>query len=206
MDISSESLAYWYLRLNGFLTIANFVVHPDQGANQETDVDVLGVRFPYRAENLVRPMRDDDIFIRKRDKSYLVIAEVKSSSCALNGPWTKPERQNMLRVLRSVGAFPRPESELVAQALYTEGHYTSQLYYVSLMCFGSEVNPDVKTRYPEVPQLVWPEVLAFIHRRFSEYRKPKSGHPQWDHAGHALWNHFERHRDCDDFIAKIRVL
>ena len=45
MDISSERLAYWFLRLNGFLTQYNFVVHPE-GAdeyghyNQQTEVDV----------------------------------------------------------------------------------------------------------------------------------------------------------------------
>jgi len=27
--VSSDALGYWFLRLNGFLTIPNFVVHPD---------------------------------------------------------------------------------------------------------------------------------------------------------------------------------
>ncbi len=47
--IKYEQLGYWYLRLNGFLTIPNFVVHPDVGHNQETDVDILGVRFPLQS-------------------------------------------------------------------------------------------------------------------------------------------------------------
>jgi hypothetical protein len=51
-EISSEKLAYWYLRLNGFLTITNFIVHPDFGRSQRTDVDILGCRFPYRQELL----------------------------------------------------------------------------------------------------------------------------------------------------------
>jgi hypothetical protein len=86
MDISSEQLAYWYLRLNGFLTIPNFVVHPDQGGNQETDVDVLGVRFPYREENLGLPMEDEKHFRKFPDKAFITIAEVKSGRCGLNGP------------------------------------------------------------------------------------------------------------------------
>ena len=49
--VSSEALGYWFLRPNGFLTIPNFAVHPDAGSQQGTDVDVLGVRFPYRREN-----------------------------------------------------------------------------------------------------------------------------------------------------------
>jgi len=29
--VDSEKLAYWYLRLNGFLSIPNFIVHRDTG-------------------------------------------------------------------------------------------------------------------------------------------------------------------------------
>ncbi|OJZ16177.1 MAG: hypothetical protein BGP20_01220 [Thiobacillus sp. 63-78] len=206
MDISSEQLAYWYLRLNGFLTIPNFVVHPDCGRNQETDVDVLGIRLPYRAENLHRPMKDEPRFTRVHEKSFIAIAEVKSGRCALNGPWTSPERQNMLRVFRAVGAFPKIEADLAAQSLYETGHYQSQLYYVSLMCLGREVNPDVAARYPLVPQVLWPDVLAFIYRRFSEYKNQKASHPQWDAHGTALWEVFERSRDERQFEENIRVL
>jgi hypothetical protein len=206
MDIHSEQLAYWYLRLNGFLTIQNFVVHPDRGGNQETDVDVLGVRFPYRAENLLHPMKDDSYFTKIRGKSFITIAEVKSVRCALNGPWTKPERQNMLRVLRAIGAFPKPESDLIAQSLYDKGHYTNQLYHVSLMCLGREQNPEVAERYPQVPQILWPEVLAFIYRRFREYRNQKGSHQQWDERGRELWDTSETSRDEGEFKERVRVL
>lgn len=206
MEISSEQLAYWYLRLNGFLTIPNFVVHPDHGSNQETDVDVLGVRFPYRAENLQRPMKDDPRFTRVREKSFIAIAEVKSGRCALNGPWTNPERQNMLRVLRAVGAFPQIEVELAAMSLYETGRYQCQLYYVSLVCFGSASNPDVGERYPHVPQILWSEVLAFIYNRFREYKRQKASHPQWDEYGASLWKAFEISRNKDEFGEGIRVL
>ena len=206
MDIDSEQLAYWYLRLNGFLTIPNFVVHPDSGKNQETDVDVLGVRLPFRAENISRPMRDADLFTRKRDKTYLIIAEVKSGLCLLNGPWTKPERQNMQRVLMAVGAFTKAETEIVAKALYEVGKYTNQLYHVSLACLGRDRNDEISQKYPDVPQILWNEVLTFIHQRFSEYRKTKISHPQWDQDGRNLWNQYAAHpRDAIQFASSIRV-
>lgn len=154
IDIKSENLAYWYLRLNGFLTIANFIVHPDQGAMQETYVNVIGVRFPYRAENLRRPMTDDDGFAPTREKAYITIAEVKSGRCALNGPWTKPERGNMLRVVRAIGAFPKTEAKLAADALHKRGHYQNRLYHLSLMCFGREADPGLTARYSCVPQIL----------------------------------------------------
>lgn len=206
MDIQSEHLAYWYLRLNGFLTIVNFVVHPDVGRNQETDVDVLGVRFPYRAENLINPMRDDHHFTKIQNKSLVVIAEVKSGRCALNGPWTKPERRNMQRVLRAVGAFPEHECELVAESLYNKGQYISQLYHVTLLCFGREMNQEVRGHYKKVPQILWPDVLSFIYRRFHEYRTQKVSHPQWDSHGQDLWRTFEQSSTEDAFTSGVRIL
>jgi hypothetical protein len=47
--LSSERVASWFFRLNGCLTIDNFILHPDfinPSGRQRTDADVLGVRFP----------------------------------------------------------------------------------------------------------------------------------------------------------------
>ena len=51
-DLDPEKVAYWYFRLNGFLQIENFVVHPKNRGGQLTDADLLAVRFPHRAERL----------------------------------------------------------------------------------------------------------------------------------------------------------
>jgi hypothetical protein len=51
-SMNPEQLAYWYFRLNGFVTTVTFGVHPEEGSEQRTDVDVLGVRSPHRAELL----------------------------------------------------------------------------------------------------------------------------------------------------------
>ena len=206
MDIRPENLAYWYLRLNGFLTIQNFVVHPDRGDSQGTEVDILGVRFPYRAENLERPMQDDAPFAQLRDKTWIAIAEVKSGRCGLNGPWTHPERRNMLRVLRAIGAYPEAEAEIAAKALHHTGHYQSQFYYASLMCFGRDDNLDIAKRYSRVPQILWPKILRFIYGRFREYTREKSSHPQWDETGHALWLAFEKSHDDGEFLSTVRVI
>ena len=46
-----ETLAYWYLRFNGFFLIQNFVLHPladGEGSDkQAADIVLLAVRFPY---------------------------------------------------------------------------------------------------------------------------------------------------------------
>jgi hypothetical protein len=64
LPLNSESLTYWYFRLNGFFTIPNFVVHPDRGSKQRTEVDVFGIRLPNRHELLANPMEDDGVLWR----------------------------------------------------------------------------------------------------------------------------------------------
>jgi len=39
-----EQLAYWYLRLNGFFPITNFVLHRSHELDHRSDIDVLAVR------------------------------------------------------------------------------------------------------------------------------------------------------------------
>ncbi|MBV9469450.1 MAG: hypothetical protein JO316_20600 [Abitibacteriaceae bacterium] len=205
MQIQAEQLAYWYFRLNGFLNIPNFVVHPDTGSEQRTDVDLLGVRFPYRSELLLDPMRDDEIFRRVREKTYIVLAEVKAGVCSLNGPWTNPSRQNMQRVLRAVGALPAQEVDLASSALYQNGLYSNQLYKVSLFCLGATESSAITEAYPHVPQVLWSHTLTFIYERFRRYQRQKVSHNQWDEQGKALWNCAERSRTIEDFITQVQV-
>jgi len=160
MDISSEQLAYWYLRLNGFLTIQNFIVHPDTGSGQRTDADILGVRFPHRAELTSNPMVDDEPFTLMKDKPYIIIAEVKSGMCSLNGPWTAPQKENLQRVLRAIGAYPEKDIETVAKTVYTSGVFSDDAYHLTLACFGKSANSEISKNFPAVPQILWDKVLT----------------------------------------------
>jgi hypothetical protein len=205
MQITAEQLAYWYLRLNGFLTIQNFIVHPDTGSGQRTDADILGVRFPYRAELRPNPMVDDEPFVRFKDKPYIIIAEVKRNLCSLNGPWTEPEKENLQRVLRAIGAFPEDQVETVAKNIYTSGMFSNTSYYITLACFGKTSNSDISKNFPNVPQILWDKVLTFIYHRFRTYRNQKSSHGQWDEAGRNLWDCVWQNRDLDTFKKTVMI-
>jgi hypothetical protein len=203
--VKSEELAYWYLRLNGFLSIPNFVVHPDMRGPQRTEVDILGVRFPHRAELLNKPMVDDKPFTEVQDKPYLIVAEVKRSECRLNGPWTEQASENMQRVLRAVGAFRDDEIATVAESLYHNGTFSNKAYHVSLFCFGDRENPDVRRTHPDVPQKLWSDVLRFVFNRFTTYRDQKAHHPQWDRAGTRLSRLAGRVQSVEQFISGVEV-
>ena len=59
--IRAEQIASWYFRLNGFLSIPGFIVHPDQVREYpRTEADLIAVRFSLSQEIIAgRPMVDD---------------------------------------------------------------------------------------------------------------------------------------------------
>jgi len=205
VEIKAESLAYWYFRLNGFLTTVNFVIHPDMNGSQRTEVDILGVRFPYRAELLINPMRDDNLFLQIQDKPYVVIAEVKKGDCKLNGPWTRSQDKNFLRVLRAIGIVPEKTVPKVAEALYNSGYWEDSSCRVSIFCVGGAMNPSIRNKYPDVPQVMWTDILKFIFQRFRNYRSQKVSHPQWDDSGKLLWRHADSCADEAQFANTVAV-
>ncbi len=202
--MKSEHLAYWYLRLNGFFTITNFIIHPEYRGSQRTDVDIAGIRLPYRSEFPPDPGGDDSVFLRGAKKPYFVIAEVKKGECALNGPWTDRARGNLIRFLTDLGPFPSDRTAQVAEELYKDGVSDSNSLYCSLFCIGNSVSSEVKTRYPKVPQKTWAQVIHFVYTRFKKHRVLKLDHQQWDDAGKLLWEIFDQLSSLENFERKIR--
>ena len=203
LNITAEELAYWYFRLNGFLTIQNFIVHDERKANQRTDVDILGVRFPFRSEIGIV---DDAYFTEYSPKSLYILTEVKTGLCNLNGPWTKPEDENMQRVLGSLGALEERLIPEASKSLYEKGFYENDESRVNLICIGKSVNESVKSSFPDVPQILLNDILKFIWLRFKNYHEQKKAHQQWDQNGKDLWALYDSNRnDIVSFIKSIEI-
>jgi hypothetical protein len=200
-----EKMAYWYFRLNGFLTIENFVVHPEKGP-QHTEADLLAIRFPYRIEAPNgTPMTDHPHVILDPDRIQILLVEVKLNRCKLNNAWIDPEITNMQRIISAIGSFKNADAvNAVSKGLYERGMYKDQHYLVSLCCFGQEENQCLRRKFQEVPQYILKNVLSFFHERFRNYLVPKKDHPQWDKIGHMLWDCAERYPDFNDFCAEIQ--
>lgn len=94
-------------------------------------------------------MQDDPILASKRTRIRIILAEVKTSQCNLNGPWTNSSKKNMQRVVRAVGAFHLEMMEEVADSLYQRGVYRDSLYIMSLFCIGSRCNEQIESQFPE---------------------------------------------------------
>jgi hypothetical protein len=203
----TEDIAYWYFRLNGFLTIKNFVVHPDYGNDQKTDADILGVRFPYRKELLKNPMDDDPIFTEFENKPHIVLAEVKRGICELNTSWKEPENKIFQSILTAIGALPDDLIDEAACVLHADGIFEKGPCYVSLFLIGNQPDTELQDKRRKITQITWCQVLAFIHYRFKKYRTVKSSHCQWDEAGRLLWDVFDEHQSEETkFIAEIKKM
>jgi hypothetical protein len=190
-----EHLAQWYLRLNGFMTINDFVLHQDQKPwGQRTDADIFGVRFPLRKE---LDFEDDERFCSLR-KPYFIIAEITQGECKLNGPWTKPERENMQYVLRALGAFEPEEIDVIAASLYEKYYCDTSGFRVDLMAFGKVASRVFSDPTKPLMQLEFHNVCRFIFRRFRPFNDLKNDHQHWDYAGRTLWGLSTTHRNSED--------
>ncbi|MFT9598570.1 hypothetical protein, partial [Mesobacillus sp.] len=75
-----EELAYWYLRLNGFFVIDNFVYHRTEN-NRNGDADLIALRLPYVKEPIGGNLGDWDKRLFSHLEEYDVLAvlcEVKT--------------------------------------------------------------------------------------------------------------------------------
>jgi hypothetical protein len=76
-----ENLVYWYLRLNGFFPLTNFVIHASHGVEYSSDCDVLAVRPPLVFEEIGGQTDDWDGWFLEHiasGKTLGVICEVKT--------------------------------------------------------------------------------------------------------------------------------
>lgn len=77
----AEILTSWYLRLNGFFTLDNFVVHRSEDNQHRYDIDVMAVRPPHVFEAVGGQATDWDPFLvdqTRFDAFTAVICDVKS--------------------------------------------------------------------------------------------------------------------------------
>ena len=208
--LDPEKVAYWYFRLNGFLQIENFVVHPTRRGGQRTDADIIAARFPHRAEFLFddanRIMADDHVGISlSYDRIDVVIAEVKTNQqCTLNGPWTREDQQNVHRVLAAIGCLPRAEIGQAAVAIYSRGLYeNAEGVRICLVAIGREPGAELAAAYPAVVQLTWQRLARFMWQRFRDYRQQKTQVNQWDEQGRRIKRLADQSDDAEEFIAEV---
>jgi hypothetical protein len=181
---SPERLAYWYFRLNGFLTTENFVIHDDTTSDPRTDADLFAVRFASRQENLEDPMVDDPVVSSCKTYANVIIAEVKRPQCSINKPWTDSAKGNMLRALRALGCVAETALGRACEGLYERGIWSDSIVTVRLFVIGETRSEELII--PAGQQVTWSQVLDFIVDRFKLYNRQKRCVDQWKDDGKKL--------------------
>lgn len=119
----AEEFAYWYLRLNGFFIITDFVLHSKHG-----DMDVLAVRPPYATEYVKGKRLEEDeklVELVKQSKGDLrkqftaFIAEVKGGRTKISskGIAEKFDLESLKYILRRIGLFDYEYADAFAEDL-----------------------------------------------------------------------------------------
>jgi hypothetical protein len=169
-----EWLCLWYLRLNGYFTLPNFYAHGRYGPL--TEVDILGVRFPYSKE-----FPDDPALEIPKDGIDVVFAEAKTRQVeSLNGPWSSPEKGALDYVLKRVGIAPLEEVAHLAKQLYAKRRVQTKgvtRITVRVNCFCESISKALLAE--GVTFLPWNHVLEFVHGRFNGNDRLKADHEAW---------------------------
>jgi hypothetical protein len=182
-----EILATWYLRFHGYLTTPHFVLHRPDGT-QYTEADILGVRFPHSAEDVVTGGPDPALNVRS-DLIDVVIAECSADAAKLNQPWKDDFDHHLQYVLRYIGIFERDRPPEVIKKL----HEAADLQYewpgtlglrfrLRFLLFSKSLNCERGLR--PVTKIRLQDMLNYLGVRFRCYSTPeqmvRSAHSQWD--------------------------
>jgi hypothetical protein len=199
-----EDLANWYMRLNGFLTIPNFILHPPHKGPQRAEVDVIGVRFPFRREFQGSDV-DDSRLCYSETKPSLFIAEVKSREINANESWTDPTKANINKVLTDLGIFNNVDTvDAVSEGLYKSGQFDGEPYYCSLVFVGNIDSNLIPPRYSSVPRILWKDLINFIYARMRKFTNIKANNQQWDQLGQQLYNFATNNGNVTEFEERVR--
>ena len=228
----AEAVAQWYLRLNEFMSISGYVIHIDQAEPhtnrngnqviQRTEADIVAVRFPFITEVIAGRVMEDDSWITqsssnvKHKKVLFVLAEVKSSECRLNGPWTNKTSRNMQRLIRRMGfSHSLNEIDNIAESIYHLGRWEGENVILQCVCFGSQKSTQICNSHPEVVQITWADVGHFLEHRHVLFPEKIPGggiQKQWPYFGKKFANWFYKKQrglsvcpqnDPGEFVAKF---
>jgi len=164
-----EELVYWYLRLNGFFPIIDFVVHRCPEIKYSTDIDVLAVRFPYVYEEIGGQPEDWDktLFGLFDDLSLPIglIAEVKTGKVNIKELFKPKIVEYATGRFGFVKVFKKYSKSISENALIVE----PEKFQVAKILFSYRDNE----RNDQFFQIPLSHVQTFLQNRILEYPKEK---------------------------------
>lgn len=159
MSNYGEELAYWYLRLNGFFPITNFVLHSIKNgspAHYNADADILAIRPPNAGEEIREQKLKCDTKIVSGDeesKYVFVYCEVKTGTYGDSDLFPKERIKYVLKRFGCESKVSNGDGDKV---------------FKKVLIAKENKNVDGNARFIGLD-----DVISFIKERFRDYKEDK---------------------------------
>lgn len=172
-----EVLAYWYLRLNGFFLLTDFVLHQGALLERTSDCDILAVRFSHTYEEIGGQRVDwDDQLFREigfdldapRDQVIGLIVQVKTGSNEVGEAFSDAK---LTMAVQRLGFFSDEEIRRneVIRRLASSTTMIERNYFLAKLAIlkGKTVRDDDDLYFVRSLE----HIRQFIKRRMSNYQR-----------------------------------
>lgn len=166
-----ETNAYWYLRLNGFFLINNFVIHRTDEIAYSSDIDILGIRLPYVFEEVGGQPDDwDESLLQTLNPNIMtgVICEVKTGDFDEKTLFRKKYLKYCLDRFGFMPQLSEAYTEQVFNNQITLAEFEGRQFQI-LKLFVS----NYESKREDFVQLRIKHIMQFIENRIQKYREKK---------------------------------
>lgn len=219
-DKAGEQLAKWYLRLNGYFTVDNFIVHAgddpkrisDELIGNYTETDILGVRFSHHREvSGELEIQNDPVLINKNCPLIdYVIAEVKTGKEDRPNPiWRNKNLQAIAYIIRFAGIIPQEtDIQNIAKVLSEAGEYhdVGGHFSIRLILIAETL---ANQNWKNVANISFDHIIEFLVTVRGQCWIEKgmgirSHHPQWDPLINEIFRLCNQRQDINEMKQSIK--
>lgn len=201
----AEEVANFYLKLNGFFTLANFALHKDRRAlDLSTEADLLAIRLKHSCEHVggrkLNPCNRLSRILVHTDLSAFLIVEVKATACAINSAWDfrrdpRTALESHIYAIKRMGVVSVHDAKKVATVVAQAGRWVGPEGIIQFLCVGSETGTDVGR-----PVILFRDIADFLVTRFQPLLPLKiperpEGLRTWGEFGYELTQFLKSHQD-----------
>jgi hypothetical protein len=167
-----ERIAYWYLRLQGFLLVEDFVLHAGAQIDRTADADLLAVRHMYSEEEISGQILSPDKCLQTQlaahQRNVGLVVQVKTGTESRAG--RAFEHSRLVYALRFLGIAPPDHAHTLAAALADKPlvEWAPDWTIAKLLIAESPANDEFALTVP------LDDALAFIRDRLALHRVRKA--------------------------------